>query len=153
MPCELPMSFSAQADTGNQTSQLNLAAVPKIRERGTSRHERRSEAKTCWDLGRRRVDVWPTKFGCICPGLWFLSSLEEVEISCQTVSLPTTRFRKRLNVWCSAQSSPITPLTPRFVPFSRCADALLSQAHTSKTCPAFCFCFVGTNRVIPNREG
>lgn len=61
MPCKLPVSFSAQAETGNQTSQLNLAAVPKSREGGTSRHKRRSEAKTCWDLGRRRVGVVANK--------------------------------------------------------------------------------------------
>lgn len=32
MPCELPTSFSAQAETGNETSQLTLAAVAKSRE-------------------------------------------------------------------------------------------------------------------------
>lgn len=53
------------------------------------------------------------------------------------LALPTRRFRKRQKVWSGAQSSPITPLTPGLVPFSRCADALLSQAHTSKTCVAF----------------
>lgn len=149
------LSFSGQAENWNQTSQLNLAAVTKSREGGTPRHKRRSEAKTCWDLGRRRMDVWPTKFGCICPGLilWFLSSLEEVERSCRTVPLPTRRFRKRQKVWWGARGSPVTPPTPRLVPFSRGADALLSQAHTSKSSVAFCFCSVGTNRVIPKREG
>lgn len=35
------------------------------------------------------------------------------------------------------------------VPFSACADALLSQVQTSKTCIAFCFPSAGISRVIP----
>lgn len=35
------------------------------------------------------------------------------------------------------------------VPFSACADALLSRVQTSKTCVALCFPSVGISGVIP----